>query len=182
MGANPSQTQIFSNRAKPGQARPREIKEKRLGFAWIPLSESSLFSGLQRPPGAKILFRPSPRRRPSRRFIRRSGNVARILVFAKRLHRLSVRLPAPTPPVRPSAQAVRLQPPLPQARKAPAASPPAGPISAWNPAAGLAPAPPPHVPGDRLEQGGRERSRPKPGGCTAWSALRGPRLRRAMSG
>src|SRR5271163_2528182 len=46
------------NSSKSSQARPRNIKgnqRKRLGFAWILLSELSFFNGLQRPLGQKFL-------------------------------------------------------------------------------------------------------------------------------
>jgi hypothetical protein len=43
----PSQIQIFPRAAKFRQSRAKRIKEKRLGFPWILLSGSSLFSGLR---------------------------------------------------------------------------------------------------------------------------------------
>jgi hypothetical protein len=44
--AFPNQPQILQNPAAPGQIRAKKIKEKRLGFSWIPLAELSLFNGL----------------------------------------------------------------------------------------------------------------------------------------
>jgi hypothetical protein len=44
--SSPNQPQILQNLAKPGHARAKPIKEKRLGFPWILLAEMSLFNGL----------------------------------------------------------------------------------------------------------------------------------------
>jgi heme/copper-type cytochrome/quinol oxidase subunit 3 len=52
----PSCTETLQNPAKAGQRKSKKIKEKRLGFPWVVLSELSLFSGLRRPPGQEILF------------------------------------------------------------------------------------------------------------------------------
>jgi hypothetical protein len=52
----PSRIQIFQNPAKPSKGNQRKSKEKRLGFSWIPLSESSLFNRLRRRPGKRFSF------------------------------------------------------------------------------------------------------------------------------
>jgi hypothetical protein len=47
------------NLAKSSKIQPSPAKgnqRKRLGFPWIPLSELSLFKGLQRPPRSKIPY------------------------------------------------------------------------------------------------------------------------------
>jgi hypothetical protein len=77
------------NFAKSGKARPnpgQENQRKRLGFPWILLAEMSLFNGLQRPPSAKSLYPPplsAVGLRPRARFIRRPGQLPRILIIAK---------------------------------------------------------------------------------------------------
>jgi hypothetical protein len=79
--AFPSQAQIFQNRAKPGQAGPREIKGKSLELPWILLAVLNLFKGLRRPPRPKILL---PLLSPPTAFAGLSGeqaNIPRVLIF-----------------------------------------------------------------------------------------------------
>jgi hypothetical protein len=51
-----SRRQILQNPAKPAQAPAKFFQEKELGFAWISLSEMSLFKGLRRPPRHFFFF------------------------------------------------------------------------------------------------------------------------------